>query len=200
VLATAGAGTWWLDARIRAQALPSGPVPLASFVGHSAPDFVLPDVQTGQLVRLSDSLGRRPVVLLFGSFSCPRLYGELSKIRQLHEECGDAVDFRFVYSKEAPHINPEFDEFCQCNPDSAARGRVRAGLECYHIDFPCVMANEEIEWTYHPYPARLIVFDRTGTAVFDSEPALTAAGLQLAEATRRLKECLAEDGKERANP
>jgi hypothetical protein len=36
--------------------------------GTAAPDFTLPDVRTGQPVRLASFRGRRPVVLVFGSF------------------------------------------------------------------------------------------------------------------------------------
>jgi peroxiredoxin len=38
-------------------------------VGEMAPDFELTDVTGTQTVRLSDFRGKRPVVLLFGSFT-----------------------------------------------------------------------------------------------------------------------------------
>jgi thiol-disulfide isomerase/thioredoxin len=194
VVTAAAACTWWLDARMQAaRSIPIGHGPAASFVGHAVPDFELPDVQTGHPIRLSDSLGQRPVFLLFGSFSCPRLFDELPTIRWLHEEYGDEADFRFVYSREAFHENPEFEEYCRLNPDVEGRGRVQAGLEYYQLSFPCVMADQEVDRLYQPYPARLIVLDRKGTAVFDSEPAYNPAGLRLPEATRRLEECLEED-------
>lgn len=201
IVALAGAGTWWLDAHMRAESARSVVhAPMSSFVGFAAPDFVLPDVRTGRPVRLSDSLGSRPVVLLFGSFSCPRLYNELPAIRRLYEEYGKEVDFRFVYSKEAYHPNPEFEAFCRDRPDGELHGHVLAGLEFYHLDFPCAVANDEVEMQYAPYPARLIVFDRDGDAVFDSESARNPAGLRLAEATRHLKDCLPEHANERARP
>jgi len=37
-------------------------------VGTPAPNFTLPRVDTGELVRLSDMIHRRPVVLVFGEF------------------------------------------------------------------------------------------------------------------------------------
>ena len=38
-------------------------------VGESAPDFELYDVNGGNPARLSDFLGKKPVALIFGSFT-----------------------------------------------------------------------------------------------------------------------------------
>ena len=43
--------------------------PNAPKVGEMAPDFELTDITGTQTVRLSDFRGKRPVVLLFGSFT-----------------------------------------------------------------------------------------------------------------------------------
>src|SRR5262249_24470170 len=39
-------------------------------VGSSSPEFALPDAIDGHEVRLADFRGKKPVVLLFGSFGC----------------------------------------------------------------------------------------------------------------------------------
>ena len=43
--------------------------PLAPKVGDAAPDFGLRDVNGEHPVRLSDDRGKRPVALVFGSFT-----------------------------------------------------------------------------------------------------------------------------------
>ncbi len=43
--------------------------PLAPKVGDLAPDFALHDVRGQEQVRLSDFRGKKPVVLIFGSFT-----------------------------------------------------------------------------------------------------------------------------------
>ncbi len=43
--------------------------PLAPKVGDRAPDFTLRDVRGEEAVRLADFAGRKPVALVFGSFT-----------------------------------------------------------------------------------------------------------------------------------
>src|SRR5262245_61177796 len=151
IVTVAGVGTHLLDSYIRKRRATSAvPPPVESFVGRPAPDFVLPELRSGEPVRLSDSWGKRPLVLIFGSFSCPRLFGHLDEIRKLHEEYAGRVDFRLVYVREAFHDNPKFTEYLQDHPGAEECGRVRAGVEFYRLDFPCVIADSRVEREYDP--------------------------------------------------
>jgi len=51
-------------------------------------------------VRLSDFKGKRPVALVFGSYSAP-IRADLPDLAALHLEYGDRVQFLFVYIREA---------------------------------------------------------------------------------------------------
>jgi hypothetical protein len=192
VTTAAGVGTYLLDARFaefrRGQSV--GHSPVDSFVGRAAPDFTLPELRSGEPIRLSDSWGERPLVLLFGSFSCPRLFGELGEVRRLYEEFGEQVDFRLVYVREAYHDNPEFAKYLRDHPGAEECGRVLVGADFYGLDFPCVLADSRVEREYDPYPARMLVFDREGEVVFDSQSARNPAGLRLEEGIDRLRDCL----------
>jgi peroxiredoxin len=42
---------------------------LAPAVGEEAPDFTLPRIDSGEAVRLSSFRGRKPVALIFGSYT-----------------------------------------------------------------------------------------------------------------------------------
>jgi hypothetical protein len=68
-------------------------------VGELAPDFVLCDLDGGH-VRLSDYRRRMPVVLEFGSITCPIVTGRAAKLDTLARDLEGQVQFLFVYSRE----------------------------------------------------------------------------------------------------
>jgi thiol-disulfide isomerase/thioredoxin len=75
----------------------SGPKP-----GSKAPDFELSSLE-GKDVRLSDFVGKRNVVLTFGSATCPFTAAGIRGLNQLYEEYSgnEDVTFLFIYVREA---------------------------------------------------------------------------------------------------
>jgi thiol-disulfide isomerase/thioredoxin len=69
-------------------------------VGERAPDFVLKDVE-GREYRLSDRMGQTPVVLEFGSYTCPYCIATLEPMKSLARKYDGKVEFVIVYCKEA---------------------------------------------------------------------------------------------------
>ena len=67
--------------------------------GQEAPTFELPDLQ-GNKVSLA-SLRGKPVVLEFGSYTCPVFRRKVESIEKLRLAYGDAVHWVFVYTREA---------------------------------------------------------------------------------------------------
>jgi hypothetical protein len=65
-----------------------------------APDFTLRDLE-GLQVRLSDYRGRMPVVIEFGSLSCPIVTQWAGHLDTLAREYQGKVQFWFVYANEA---------------------------------------------------------------------------------------------------
>lgn len=79
-------------------------------LGEAAPDFQLDDVR-GRRFRLSD-FREAPVVLEFGSYTCPIFCGHIAQMEQLAQEFPEAK-FLVVYVREAhpgeiigPHRSP----------------------------------------------------------------------------------------------
>ncbi|MHC4786023.1 MAG: TlpA family protein disulfide reductase [Planctomycetota bacterium] len=72
-------------------------------VGDEAPAFELRDLE-GNTVSLA-SLRGKPVVLEFGSYTCPVFRRRVEKIEQLRRRFGDAVNWVLVYTKEAQPID-----------------------------------------------------------------------------------------------
>lgn len=74
----------------------TGPEP-----GEQAPDFKARSLD-GETIRLSDYKGKKNVLLLFGSATCPMTAGSIEGINELYNEFrGDNVEFLFVYVREA---------------------------------------------------------------------------------------------------
>ena len=74
----------------------TGPEP-----GEHAPDFKGRTLD-GETIRLSDYQGKKNVVLIFGSATCPMTAGSIHGINELYDEFrGDDIDFLFVYAREA---------------------------------------------------------------------------------------------------
>ncbi len=69
--------------------------------GERAPDFKATTLQ-GESVRLSDYAGRKNVLLVFGSATCPMTAGSIKGLNHLYGMFqGDDVEFLFVYVREA---------------------------------------------------------------------------------------------------
>jgi len=69
-------------------------------VGEKAADFTLRST-TGDSICLSDLYREKPVVVEFGSLSCPIFRGKIAAMEQLYREFGDEVHFLVVYTVEA---------------------------------------------------------------------------------------------------
>ncbi|ASR55764.1 TlpA disulfide reductase family protein [Cellulomonas sp. PSBB021] len=74
--------------------LPTDPAP-----GDRIPAFDLPTLD-GTRFR-SDALGHRPVLLVFGSQTCPVTRSSVPQLRDLHDEYADRVRFVLVQTREA---------------------------------------------------------------------------------------------------
>lgn len=76
----------------------SGPKP-----GERVPDFkALALDSNDEMVRLSDYEGKKNVLLVFGSATCPMTAGSIRGLNALYDEFrGDQIEFLFVYVREA---------------------------------------------------------------------------------------------------
>jgi peroxiredoxin len=74
----------------------SGPEP-----GDHAPDFKGTTLD-GETLRLSEFQGKKNVLLIFGSATCPMTAASISDINELYDHFrGDDIEFLFVYVREA---------------------------------------------------------------------------------------------------
>ncbi|HEY5029619.1 MAG TPA: redoxin domain-containing protein [Candidatus Angelobacter sp.] len=74
----------------------SGPGP-----GTRAPDFKVTSLD-GETIRLSDYAGKKNVLLVFGSATCPMTAASIVQINELYDRFrGDEIEFLFIYVREA---------------------------------------------------------------------------------------------------
>jgi hypothetical protein len=185
----AGVGVWGLDRYVRQEQGLLGTPPAAQFAHLVGLEFDLPDIRTGERVTRSDPAGR-PVVLFFGSFTCPRFFDKIPEIREMYERHQDQAAFRLVYIREPYHENPAFEEVLSRRTVITEEARICTGLDMYDIGFPCVRDTDgqRLENAYQAYPTRAYVIGRGGEVVWASQSGLTTPeGLDVRQTEAQLQ-------------
>lgn len=147
-------------------------------VGQEAPDFELATRDGASKVRLSSLRGGRPVVLLFGSYTCPPFRSEMPAVLKVRQEYRDRADFYFVYIEEA-HAHDVWPLASNARAqvdygtakDSAERSSVaQACTTALKIDFPTLVDDmtNGVARTYSAWPTRMYVIDPAGRIAFKS--------------------------------
>ena len=70
-------------------------------IDEVAPDFELRPLGGGEPIRLSDRIGRKPMVLVFGNFTCGPFRSTYPAVEAVRERQKDNADFLMVYVREA---------------------------------------------------------------------------------------------------
>src|SRR5207248_863534 len=131
--------------------------------GDRAPDFELRSLE-GDVFRLSDFRGEKNVVLTFGSATCPMAAGSVGGINKLAKKFGDAVQFVFIYVREA-HPGDSLPAHSSIAEKVRAAELLRAEEE---IDIPVLV--DDLKGTVHrkysklPNPAFIV--DKSGRIAF----------------------------------
>src|SRR5208283_584094 len=70
-------------------------------IDDPAPGFSLPEAGAHKNVSLNDFKGKSPVVLVFGSYSCPNFRSAANALKALYAKYGKQTPFLLVYIREA---------------------------------------------------------------------------------------------------
>jgi hypothetical protein len=137
--------------------------PQALKVGSPAPALRLQAVDGPEKVEVAAGRGRKPLVLLFGSYGCNIFCDQLGALEELYEAYQGRATFAFVYVKEAGHwgLTPL--------PGESVRDRIRRGQQHFHLTIPCYFPENpgQLEAAYDPFPLRLMVVDPDGRIALD---------------------------------
>jgi alkylhydroperoxidase family enzyme len=143
-----------------------------------APDFTLKSADGGTQVRLKDRLGKRPIVLVFGNFSCGPFRSWAETLAELGRTWGDRAEFLSIYVREAHPTDgwrmTQNDMAGIAFPqptDMAGRCDV-AGRCAKALQFPFPLLVDTMDdlagKAYSGMPARLYVIDRGGRVAYKS--------------------------------
>src|SRR5262245_20081926 len=148
-------------------------------VGDAAPDFSLETYDRKSRVQLSAFRGKRPVVLVFGSYTRPPFRREVPALNRLYRQYRNQAEFYLVYIQEA-HASDgwqteanEKEKVIYDYPKGYDE-RVSVAETCstnLGIEFPALVdtIDNKTEAAYTAWPDRLYLIDSSGQVVFKSE-------------------------------
>lgn len=136
----------------------SGPEP-----GQSAPDFDL-ETTEGRRFRLSECRNRMPVLLEFGSISCPMAAAAIDELKRLHAFFGERVQFVTVYVRETHpgERYPHHQSLEQKRQHAVAWKRADGILWTVAVD----TLDGSVHRSYGAVPNAVFLIDSTGQVAF----------------------------------
>lgn len=143
-----------------------------------APDFSLRTHDGTQLIHLADVVGGRPVVLVFGNFTCGPFRAMYQGADDVYQRFKDQATFLAVYVREAHPtdgwhmVSNDLVGVTAAQPKTYEE-RVAVAQRCHRlIDFSMPLLVDDVsDLTGHAYsgmPARLYVIDHNGTVTYKS--------------------------------
>jgi hypothetical protein len=141
-----------------------------------APDFTLQTSDGRAEVTLSKLLETKPVVLIFGNFTCGVLRSHVGSLEVLHTRQKDRAHFVMVYTREAHPVGGwELEEnqvarvVLQQPQDFEQRTEVaRSCRRAFGIDIPVLVdtMDDAVGNAYSGMPIRLYLIDRQGKVAY----------------------------------
>jgi hypothetical protein len=153
--------------------LQPGPV-----LGSPAPDFTLKTVDGKEEITLSKRIGPKPVVLVFGNFTCGPFRSQAGNVEKLYRRYQDRATFVMVYVREAhPSDGWRMEsndrvEVSLPQPQSDAE-RVQVAQACskrLELGMPMLVdtIHDVVGARYSGMPSRLYLLDRRGHVAYKS--------------------------------
>ena len=141
--------------------------------GGVPPGAPAPGIDTLDLTRLA-----KPVVLVFGSYTCPKLRGSAEAINQLFARYRGRLDFRLVYIREA-HAEDQWRStineregiaLAPARDLSEKQAHANLCLRKLNFPFPAIVdgMDTRAEAGYDAWPSRVYLVGRDGRVAFNS--------------------------------
>lgn len=164
-----------LSGRTPAQSHNSEPGPKLETL---APDFELLDASSGKQVRLRDFRGKRPVVLVFGSYSCPNFRSSADALTSMYRSRSSQIAFLLIYIREA-HAEGDWQstrnqrENIVVVPARTLSEKQEHASMCsrkLHLPFPALVDGLDgaVEKAYNAWPSRAFVITRNGRVAYST--------------------------------
>ena len=150
----------------------------APAVSSLAPDFALPEVGANKKVSLRQFRGKSPVVLVFGSYTCPNFRDSADTLKSLDSQYGRRIPFYLIYIREAHATNNWQSTENQRQGISLApaknmaekRGHAVMCTRKLHLPFPALVdgIDGRVEKAYAAWPSHVFVIGKNGRILFTS--------------------------------
>ena len=148
-------------------------------VGAPAPDFTLKRID-GSEVNLASFRGKRPVILVFASYTCDVFRDQQTLIELVYDQFKEHAEFFLVYIREAHPsggwVIPENElrGISIKDPKSYSQRVAVATTACeeLRLKLPCLIdgADDAISDAYLAWPVRIVLMDADGKiAVLSSQ-------------------------------
>jgi len=159
--------------RLQAAANSGGPT-----IRAAAPDFELADAAAKKRVRLGDFRGKTPVVLVFGSYTCPNFRASADALNALYRHYGHQAPFFLVYIREA-HAAENWQstrnerEGIALDPAKTMGEKEGHAAMCtlkLHLQFPALVDKMDgrVEAAYAAWPSRAFVIGTDGRILYST--------------------------------
>ncbi len=144
-------------------------------LGDAAPDFSLQSL-AGETVTLSEEIGKKPIVLIFGNFTCGPFRSQAGNIEKLFERYKDRAKFYLIYVREAHPAegwwmmsNKQVGiEIAQPVSDDQRRTVAQTCQQRLDLEVPFLVdtIDDRVGGVYSGMPNRLYMIDSAGKIAF----------------------------------
>jgi tetratricopeptide (TPR) repeat protein len=146
--------------------------------GQSAPNFSATKMGSQDLVTLAELRNDGPVLLLFGSYTCPNFRGAANTLNRLYPQYKDRIPFYLIYIREA-HSTTDWQstrnqrEGIVLKPATSMGEQQEHATMCVrklHIEFPTLLDSMSgaAEKAYAAWPSRAYLVDNHGRILFST--------------------------------
>ena len=157
--------------------------------GEPFPEFKLVTTD-GNTISKQDFVDRKPLLLIFGSLTCPMTASAIPTLKQLHRQFGDRIEFVMLNVREA-HPGERIPQ-----PETFAQKLTNAKALKHHFDMAWTVATDDIDGKLHhsldTKPNAAFLMDEEGNIIFRSiwardEQSLEAALTNVVSGNAQLK-------------
>lgn len=147
-------------------------------VGEPAPDFTLKTVDGDDSLTLANRIGPKPVVLIFGNFTCGPFRSQAGNVEKLYDRYKDRANFAMVYVREAHPTDGWSMEsndrvrvtLAQPTTDDERRQVAQTCRRTLDLDLPMLVdtIDDTVGAAYSGMPSRLYLIDGDGKVAYKS--------------------------------
>jgi alkyl hydroperoxide reductase subunit AhpC len=147
-------------------------------VGGTAPDFTLRTLNGSTDIRLSDQYRTKPLVLLFGNFTCGPFRSHSGNVTRVFHRYHDKANFLMVYVREAHptdgwRMESNDQKGVEIEQPQNDEARQEVAQQCSELlKAPWTMVvdrvDDEVGKAYSGMPSRLYVIDQQGKVAYKS--------------------------------